>query len=174
MISSFSGRTRRQTIPSEKIDKPCGPDWEKTARRRCHPDQRTADRRLKLRREGPGKATPPAVAVSGIVPRLDPTRRPTDCGGSCAAPPIPTQLPCGRRHSPSPNKTMPCTAANSSSVRLVAYGAKTSWHAFTLPCSHAHKPKKVALVASTRKALTWAWAVFSHDTFFDPALLAKA
>jgi len=36
------------------------------------------------------------------------------------------------------------------------------------------KPKKVALVACARKALTWAWAVFAHNTYFDPALAAKA
>jgi transposase len=36
------------------------------------------------------------------------------------------------------------------------------------------KPKKLALIACARKALTWAWAVFSQDTFFDPTLLAKA
>ena len=36
------------------------------------------------------------------------------------------------------------------------------------------KPKKLALVACARKAITWAWAVFSHDSFFDPNLLAKA
>lgn len=37
-----------------------------------------------------------------------------------------------------------------------------------------NKPKKLALVACERKAATWAWAVFSHGTFFDPALVAKA
>jgi transposase len=36
------------------------------------------------------------------------------------------------------------------------------------------KPKKVALVACARKALTWSWAVFAHNTYFDPALAAKA
>ena len=36
------------------------------------------------------------------------------------------------------------------------------------------KPKKVALIACARKALTWAWAVFAHNTYFDPALAAKA
>jgi transposase len=37
-----------------------------------------------------------------------------------------------------------------------------------------NKPKKVALVACARKALTWAWAVFVHNTYFDSALAAKA
>jgi transposase len=36
------------------------------------------------------------------------------------------------------------------------------------------KPKKVALIACARKAVTWAWAVFAHETYFDPALAAKA
>jgi transposase len=36
------------------------------------------------------------------------------------------------------------------------------------------KPKKLALVACARKTITWAWAVFSHDAFFDAKLLAKA
>lgn len=31
------------------------------------------------------------------------------------------------------------------------------------------KPKKVALVACARKALVWAWAVFTQDTAFDSA-----
>ena len=35
------------------------------------------------------------------------------------------------------------------------------------------KPKKVALIACARKAATWAWAVFAHNTYFDPALAAK-
>ncbi len=37
-----------------------------------------------------------------------------------------------------------------------------------------NKPKKVALIACARKALTWAWAVFAHNTYFDSALAAKA
>lgn len=32
------------------------------------------------------------------------------------------------------------------------------------------KPKKVALVAAARKILVWAWAVFSSNSPFDPAL----
>lgn len=36
------------------------------------------------------------------------------------------------------------------------------------------KPKKVALIACARKAITWAWAVFSHDTSFDPTRFAHA
>lgn len=36
------------------------------------------------------------------------------------------------------------------------------------------KPKKVALVACSRKAVIWAWAVFSKGASFDPARLAKA
>lgn len=35
------------------------------------------------------------------------------------------------------------------------------------------KAKKLALVACARKALVWAWAVFTQDTTFDPALAAK-
>lgn len=31
------------------------------------------------------------------------------------------------------------------------------------------KPKKVALVAASRKILVWSWAVFKSDTFFDTA-----
>ncbi|RIK38874.1 MAG: IS110 family transposase [Chloroflexi bacterium] len=31
------------------------------------------------------------------------------------------------------------------------------------------KPKKLALVAASRKILVWAWAVFTHDTPFDPS-----
>ena len=31
------------------------------------------------------------------------------------------------------------------------------------------KPKVLALVASARKILGWAWAVFQHQTTFDPA-----
>jgi transposase len=30
------------------------------------------------------------------------------------------------------------------------------------------KPKKLALTASARKILVWAWAVYRHDTVFDP------
>ncbi len=36
------------------------------------------------------------------------------------------------------------------------------------------KAKKLALVACARKALVWAWAVFTQDTIFDPSLAAKA
>jgi len=36
------------------------------------------------------------------------------------------------------------------------------------------KAKKLALVACARKALVWAWAVFTHDTSFDSSLPAKA
>lgn len=36
------------------------------------------------------------------------------------------------------------------------------------------KPKKLALVACARKAITWAWAVFSQGIPFDPARLTKA
>jgi len=35
------------------------------------------------------------------------------------------------------------------------------------------KAKKLALVACARKARVWAWAVFTQDTTFDPALAAK-
>jgi transposase len=34
------------------------------------------------------------------------------------------------------------------------------------------KPKKVALVACARKVLTWAWAIFTSNTPFDPARFA--
>jgi transposase len=36
----------------------------------------------------------------------------------------------------------------------------------------ARKPKVVALVAAARKILCWAWAVFQHQTTFDPAKVA--
>jgi len=36
------------------------------------------------------------------------------------------------------------------------------------------KAKKLALIACARKALVWAWAVFTQDTTFDSALAAKA
>ncbi len=36
------------------------------------------------------------------------------------------------------------------------------------------KPKKVALIACARKALVWAWAVFSQDTPFDPSRFVNA
>lgn len=36
------------------------------------------------------------------------------------------------------------------------------------------KAKKLALIACTRKALVWAWAVFTQDTTFDPSHPAKA
>ena len=36
------------------------------------------------------------------------------------------------------------------------------------------KAKKLALVACARKALVWAWAVFTQDTTFDSSLAAKA
>lgn len=36
------------------------------------------------------------------------------------------------------------------------------------------KPKVLALVASARKILGWAWAVFQHQTTFDPAKVAPA
>jgi transposase len=36
----------------------------------------------------------------------------------------------------------------------------------------AHKPKVVAYVAAARKILCWAWAVFQHQTTFDPAKAA--
>lgn len=34
------------------------------------------------------------------------------------------------------------------------------------------KPKKLALVAASRKLLTWAWAVYASDTDWNPALFA--
>jgi transposase len=37
-----------------------------------------------------------------------------------------------------------------------------------------NKPKKVALVACSRKMLVWAWAIFTQGTTFDPSRFASA
>lgn len=51
---------------------------------------------------------------------------------------------------------------------------KNQLNLFYLSLLARNKPKKVALVACARKALTWAWAVFAHNTYFDSALAARA